>query len=139
MENTNHAAQLRAQFSYNRIQVLYLTGLTEQQYYEFVTTTLHDWLSIFQPLYTSEDWWRSPSLENWWYFQWNRFDDSILEYLYAANDSKRRYFYRAMHQEKFDPDSPSGHLLLQDFRAQRGRFENELKTLHHETKIQAQP
>lgn len=136
MENTNHAAQLRAQFSYNRIQVLYLTGLTEQQYYEFVTATLHDWLSIFQPLYDTEEWRLSQQLENWWYFQWNRFDDAILEDLYAAAESKRRYLYRMLHQEKFDAETMSGSVLLADFRNQRSRFEHELKQMSSETKIQ---
>lgn len=133
MCNNNAAARLRGESNYNRKQVLYLCGITEDQYYAFMHGTLFDWLATYQPLYDGEEWMNSEALLNWWRFQWYRMDDAILVDLYHAPANQRWYFYRHLHQDVFNNQQLCAIQLLDDFRNLRSRFEAELKRMHEGT------
>lgn len=123
-----HSEELKAQFDYNRKQVLWLTKLSEEQYSNFQIDTAKAFvemhfagvINIDQLLDTKLFW-------KWWNYMWNDADDKwILHRLYHTREGAYCE-YRIQHQYVFDQKSADLKLMLQDFRSMRPAFDEEIK------------
>lgn len=127
----NHAAALRGQQHYNRKQVLYLTGLTEQQLTEMQMFLLSEWLSYFHPVHTPDEWMCSEGLWQWWQYMWADLDEEVLPFLYDGleNNGQRLTVYRISFQQIFNTTvTPTAKALMADFNSLKSNFIKELKT-----------
>lgn len=126
---TAHAIKTRGQFKYNRAQILYLTGMDDQQFNNFQIDTAKAWVERYwqnlldiDTLLNCVEFWR------WWMYQWNLVDDrAIIQNLYVVHSNQRLAAYRQMHQYVFDGSDHLSELLSADFRAMRKDFDKAIK------------
>jgi hypothetical protein len=125
----NHAAALRGQQQYNRKQVLYLTGLTDQQLTQMQMFLLSEWLSYFHPAHTPDEWMCSEGLWKWWLYVWNDLDEQVLPAMYnQGNQVNRLANYRLHVQQVFNANyNTTAKQLMADFKSLITDFEKELK------------
>lgn len=128
----NHLANIRAQHDYNRKQVLWLTGMTDEELSSFQLETGMDWLKRYtlEERHILDEVMRKPMIWKWWMLQWNIRDDRhFLHCLYhvPANEANARY--RQMHQAIFIPATPS-YVLLED------SYARAINLLHDDLKNQ---
>jgi len=118
-----------SQFEYNKVQVLYLTGMTDEQYNTFQIDTGKAWVEFYCKniidtralLVTSVFW-------GWWILQWNNADeDSILRTIYGIPQAQRHTLYRQLHQYVFDANNISQRYMAKDFTCMVSYFEKEIK------------
>jgi hypothetical protein len=123
MSLNTHTQQLKADFTSNKKQVMWLTKTTEEQYNNFIVDTGK---AFFEAHYKQTDWdaiAASKSFWKWWFYNWNLIDDKyILSELYYTNEPNRYSQYRAMHQYVFDEDNANQRLLIADFLSIRNSF-----------------
>lgn len=131
----NHRQQLTGQFANNRKAVLWLCSITEQQYTDFMISTLADWVDWMLPSLRGNS---KPSLNliegkligNWWQFNWNNADHTwILSKLYAAPAADCYYMYRQCHQLIFNTSTDQFRYLSEDFAMLLPDFEKEAAAL----------
>ena len=98
--------KVRIAFTYNRLQVLWLTGMTDSMLSQFQFDTGLQWLTS----YTLRDddmlrWIMSqPIIWKWWLNEWNRMDAEYLPLLYQHYEhwpEETLARYKCMHQECF--------------------------------------
>lgn len=118
----NYAEKLKSQFTYNRKQVLFLTGITESEYQHFQIDMARAWLERHCTGIDHDCLLNCSLFWKWWNYQWNDADDqSILERLYSA--SNKYSAYRQMHQYVFEPEDTGAQQMISDFKAMRYDFE----------------
>lgn len=130
----NDAAKTRAQFKYNRMQVLYLCDITYAEYLSFQTDTAKAWLEHYwrhaidiDALMACTIFW------NWWMYHWNHIDDAaILQDMYHVKPGGRYSYYRQMHQYVFDKNSGHRDRLTKDFLAMLDEFKTAIKPQAYE-------
>ncbi|HNP24652.1 MAG TPA: hypothetical protein PKM63_21735 [Panacibacter sp.] len=116
---------IKQQYSYNTKQVLFLTGMNEDQFFGFMTDTAYAWL---------EHYWANvidikaliecSEFLAWWKLQWYERDDrEYVKKLYHEWPALRNYFYRVCHQTVFNDRFPMTQFLFADFRERRKDFE----------------
>src|SRR5438309_1137907 len=111
----------KSQFRYNKMQVLYLTGISDEQYNNFQIDMAKAWVEFYwqniidtKVLLNTTIFWR------WWVLQWNGIDDrSILQTLYTTPPAQRHTKYRELHQYVFDADNLLQQYMTKDFRSMR--------------------
>ncbi len=126
----NHAAALRGEQHYNRKQVLYLTGMSEQQLTDMQYFLLSEWLSYFHRSHTPEEWLIGEGIFKWWVYVWNEGDEQVLPKLYALSGKQYACLacYRRGHQYIFDPiNNPQAGRALIDFNSLADDFIKEMK------------
>lgn len=125
----NQATRTRGQFKYNRQQVLYLTGMCQEQYNNFQIDTAKAWVERYwQKIMNVDALLNTTSFWQWWMYQWNVIDDKcIVAALYDVEKEKRLSFYRQLHQYVFQDNSADQDYLMHDFRAMRKEFEKQMK------------
>lgn len=115
-----HIRRVQGQYDYKRKQVLYLTGMTDEELSHFQFDTGVEWLTRFTgdtpevlaPLMRQEIIWK------WWVNEWNRRDEQYLPSIYAGYmESKKETVgrYRALHQKPFIQYTPPHTLLVQAY------------------------
>lgn len=123
----NYAAKTKAQFSYNRKQVCYLCGITDD---EFLALQM-DTAKAFAQHYTLNDpevILSSMLFLSWWCYHWNLIDDRvILRDMYEVKPESRYSWYRQMHQYVFDGGSTHRQQLMKDYQDMQPQFEADLK------------
>lgn len=114
----SHFKQLKAQYEYNTKQVLYLTGMNEEEFMQFMLETAHAWLNkYFKDLVDVQAVFDHKTFQNWWKLNWCDVDDrKFLKTLYSTFDKHRFINYRIMHQYVFDNDCEEAEMLQADFR-----------------------
>lgn len=109
-------AQVRAEYSYNRMQVLWLTNMDDGMLRQFQFDTGLQWLTT----YTADDedilrWiLNQPLVWKWWINEWNRRDEQYLPILYKQHMRQREetvFIYRSLHQSCFIAQSVPWTLL----------------------------
>lgn len=125
----SHTKQLKAQYEYNTKQVLYLTGMSEAQYFAFMTDTAYAWLEYYwSKLIDINALIECNEFLSWWKLHWfERDDKDFLTKLYHENTGLRNYSYRASHQMVFNDRYPLTKYMIEDFRAMRKGFESVIK------------
>lgn len=125
----NQVTRTRGQFKYNRQQVLYLTGMTQEQYNNFQIDTAKEWVErYYQSIMDTDRLLSTIMFWKWWMYHWSGIDDKmILSVLYDAPKKKRLMFYRQLHQYVFDDTDENQKYLITDFRHMRKEFEKEKK------------
>lgn len=125
----NHAAAIRGQQHYNRKQVLFLTGMSEQQLADMQMFLLSEWLSYFHPVHTPDEWLCSEALWNWWQYMWADWDEQVLPGMYMqSNQVNRLANYRVHVQQVFNTNyNPTAKQLMADFNSLKNDFIKELK------------
>src|SRR5699024_6578113 len=122
---TSYMDQLRGQYSYNRKQVLYLTGMDDKDLLRFQESLLIDWLQVhtleeretLEPLFDNTLIWK------WWINEWNRRDESIvLPNLYHFNTEEQLMRYRQFHQVVFSINSVPYDLLDKSYAETIGKI-----------------
>lgn len=112
--------QTKAQYNSNRLSILWLTGMTEEEYYRFQFNTGIEWLTT----YTGDDEiiirrvLEQPLIWKWWINEWNRRDAKNLECIYHAyilHKAECMARYRMMHQDIFIRWTPPYTLLEQAY------------------------
>lgn len=126
---TTHIQKQRAQFAYNRKQVLWLTAMTNEELNAFQFDTGLDWLQR----YTNEqrellnEIMRQPLIWKWWMLNWNRRDDDVcLRMLYTIEANGRAAYYRSMHQGIFIEQTPAWCLLENSYSKAIGQLNDKL-------------
>lgn len=126
---TTHIAQLRGQYAYNRKQVLWLTGMTDDDLFAFQMDQGLDWLQI----YTHEDRllllevMKQPLIWKWWINQWNRLDNIfVISKLYECSAEERLYKYRSLHQTVFAATTPTYALMEESYAIAIGKLNDQL-------------
>jgi hypothetical protein len=120
-----------SQFEYNKMQVLYLTGMTSEQYITFQIDTAKAWVEFYckniidtQALLITSTFW------GWWVLQWNNVDDGdILKALYCVPQALRHAQYRQLHQYVFDANNVLQRYMAKDFTCMVSYFEKEIKKI----------
>ncbi len=122
----NYADKLKSQFTYNRKQVLFLTGVSEHEYRNFQVDTASAWIERYCPGINHDLLIGCSLFWKWWNYQWNDADDQyILAKLYAA---KSKYIaYRQLHQYVFDMSDTHAKQMMDDFKSMRYDFEIAIK------------
>lgn len=128
MQKVSHSATLRAQYSSNKLNVLYLTNMDDDSYRGFVFEIAHTWLKTYfadvvdvEALINSEFFWK------WFINNWNYLDDTVyLPQLWNASKSARLSLYRQLHQEIFDTDNIHSHYIQEDFTALMDEWTNQI-------------
>lgn len=125
--NTNHThthtQQLKANFSSNKKQILWLTKMNDEQYENFKLDTGRAFIELHYKTEDVEQLCSSKAFWSWWQYNWNTIDDTlILEQIYATVASSRAYMYRALHQYVFDNNDDAQELLMKDFLSVRNSF-----------------
>lgn len=115
-QTATHIEQVRRQYRYNTMQVLWLTGMSEQQFCELMYDTGLAWLRQ----YTGEDaellnaLLQDATVWGWWRNEWYKRDDErFLRGLYEMRPGVRMARYRALHQDVFIEHSTIN-MLLED-------------------------
>lgn len=122
-----HAEKLKSQFTYNRKQVLFLTGISEQEYQNLQIDTARAWIERYCYGLSIDALLNCTLFWKWWNYMWNEADDdAILSQVYEAES--KYYTYRMLHQYVFDNASVRQQQLLGDFKAMRYDFELEMKS-----------
>lgn len=122
------AAKEKAQISYNKKQVCFLTGISENELMDFRLDMAKAWADHYwkhqvnvDALLTSEGFWA------WWNWQWNSIDDkAIIQDMYGLNPESRYAYYRQTHQYVFDNSSNHQRHLMQDFADMLPSFKAEI-------------
>lgn len=117
--DTSHIAYMRRQYAYNVKQVLWLTGMTEDELNDFMFRTGLDWLAH----YTKDDKdmlaivLKSEIIWKWWVNEWYIRDHKrFLSALYVVNDKRIRLTrYRVLHQNIFTECTPPYELLADEY------------------------
>jgi len=97
-----HIALMRMQYDYNRMQVLFLTGMSESMLWQFQFDTGLQWLTKYT--LCDDDMLRwllsQPIVWKWWMNEWNRRDEEYLPILYSLyewNPREVKGRYKALH------------------------------------------
>ncbi len=124
-----HAKQLKAQFSYNRKQVMWLTGMNEAEYINFQVDTAKAWVDRYwADIIDADSLFACAMFWSWWHFAWDQADDTmIITPLFSIKKQERHTSYRAMHQYIFNESSQEVQWLIADFRNMRSEFEKDIK------------
>lgn len=128
----NHREQLTGQRAANKKAVLWLTGITHQQWQDFLFATMADWIDWMLPCIPGKRQASYRLLEGemilkWWAFNWHNADDSwILSELYHAAPGDAYLAYRRLHQYVFDPKHEHFKYLTEDFNTLLPDFEKEV-------------
>jgi len=105
---STHIQQVRAQFAYNRMQILWLTKMSDAMLSQFQFDTGLQWLTMYTACADDVMRWAmsQPLVWKWWMNEWNRRDEEYLPMLhdyYRVWPKETLAKYRAMHQECFIP------------------------------------
>lgn len=118
MATQTHIDKMKAQYRYNTLQVLWLTGMTEEQFYSLQYETGLSWLewytgdnkAILNDILSNEMIW------SWWVNQWCKRDNEFfLAPLYNVPKKERLSRYRQLHQQVFTVYTPSHTRLEQSY------------------------
>lgn len=120
---------MAAQYRYNKMQILFLTGISEEEYNYFLSETAATWLRInfshcvdSLKMVTSMDFWR------WFKMHWQDLDDRFfLQELYGQPENYRLCKYRKLHQVIFDNTSTVTQYINDDFLDMYKSFKYEAK------------
>jgi len=126
----NKTITMAAQYRYNKKQVLFLTGIEEDEYNHFICETAETWLRLnfdhrvdSMKMVGSLDFWR------WFKMHWEDLDDRFfLQELYNQPESYRLCKYRILHQIIFDNTATVTQYLNDDFL-------DMFKTFKYESKV----
>lgn len=123
-----HSDTLKAQFTYNRLQVLWLTDMTEEEYSNFQIDTAKAWADRYwSDAYDVDKLLASSNFWNWWTYSWQTADDLyFIKLLYAKEPLQRYSSYRKLHQYVFNHASTHQQLLLKDFRTVKESIQQEI-------------
>lgn len=130
--NITHIQQLRAQYAYNRKQVLWLTGMTDEELSGFQLDTGMDWLTHYtcEAKYLLEQLMREPMIWRWWINEWNLRDDALyLAQLYRFGGKEANAMYRSMHQAVFIHGNPPYCVLEHSYAKAIGELNDELQKI----------
>ena len=124
---------MRIQYDYNRMQVLYLTGMSDGMLRQLQFDTGLQWLTKYT---LCEDdmlrWLMSqPIVWKWWLNDWNRRDEEYLPLIYNVyqwNPHKVRERYKALHYSCF-VEMTYPWRMLEDGYAKAIQEQNKTKTV----------
>lgn len=129
-QNISHTARMRGQYNYNRLQVLWLTGMSHEDLSTFQFETGIAWLSA----HTGETQpelrlvLQQPVIWAWWLNAWHRRDDACnLKMLYGTAPASRQAQYRSWHQEVFISTAPPYYALENAYARAIGEMLDEVK------------
>lgn len=123
MQQSTHKEQLQAQFNYNKMQVLWLTKMNEEQLNGFVIDTGRAFIEHNYIAQQIEAVTNNAKFWNWWRYQWQLVDDAwCIKELYSIKDDARLVTYRLMHQFVFDRTDTNNQLLMKDFYNYKASF-----------------
>ncbi|NDC41257.1 MAG: hypothetical protein EBZ77_06875 [Chitinophagia bacterium] len=122
----SNTAQWRAQFRANEMAVLFFTGMSQTELYDFASDMAAKWLTkvVADVLdfagVTEADaanmWLQNDELLKWWWLQWRRFDHYIvIPMLHKVVEAERENVYRQLHQGILDGQHPQYNALLKSF------------------------
>ncbi len=132
MDKITHTARMRAQYAYNRMQVLFLTGITDAMLMQFQFDTGLRWLTQYTA--STEDILRwilsQPLIWKWWVNEWNRRDEGYLPLLYSyyqnCPDEIVRQYHR-LHKEVFINHAVPWTLLENGYSRAIGELNHDLR------------
>jgi len=101
-----HIARVRAQNAYNRMQVSYLTKMSDAMLSQFQFDTGLQWLTMYTASPDDVVRWllSQPMIWKWWLNEWNRRDEDNLPILYKQYEAwpdEVSFMYRSLHQACF--------------------------------------
>lgn len=115
---TTHVKKMRKQYEYNSWQVMWLTGMTTQQFFELMFETGVVWLEQFtnKDRALLEAFLQEEVIWDWWANEWFvRDDQQFLQSLYYMQKEERLARYRQLHQRVFMPYTPPYNFLASGF------------------------
>lgn len=125
----SHIETMRAQYKYNVLQVLWLTGMDEFQFGELMLETGLSWMEwhtgddkgLLALLLKNEIIW------NWWRNEWYKRDNECyLKAIYQFDKAERLSRYRQLHQQVFALHSTAQVFLSQSYASAIGEmFDHE--------------
>lgn len=116
--------QLHQQHTYNKMQVLYLTGMTEQQLSDLIVFTASEWADyFFFNIYNPNKIFDNGLYSRWFQYYWFEMDDVyVLPELYKIQKEYRFIHYRQSHQFVFDAAQPEVQTMKKDFLSMLPKF-----------------
>lgn len=129
----SHTDNCAAQYAADRKAILFLTGMTEEQYSHFVYETGVEWLTNYtkQSEELTRLFMQEPLIWKWWCNEWGRRDAknlAALYYSYEVAKSEVLARYRMMHQEVFIRWSPPNTLLNKAYAEAIAELTREINT-----------
>jgi hypothetical protein len=123
------ANQIKAQYAYNKKNLLYLAGVSEDDYGKFQMDTAIEWLEKYWHGVINTDALLNTKLFwNWFTCVWSEADDRfIVNQLYTTPKPSRWCLYRQLHQYVFDDNDRFQIIMHKDFRAMQKEFLREMK------------
>ena len=129
-QTQTHINTVVAQYAYNTKQVLWLTGMSEEEFYTLMYETGLAWLKSYTGADTEQlnMLLQDAAIGGWWKNEWYIRDDELyLEALYRLEGRVRLARYRALHQNVFIPHSTIQLQLINKYACAVGEF-NDRKT-----------
>lgn len=110
----------RGQFAYNRKQVSWLTGMSEEDLSFFMFNTGVEWISRYAcgNIDLAQLIMEEPVMWDWWYNLWQLRDDEHMDLLYTAYGSDQVADWLASGAVDFDEGmlvGPGGEVITDDF------------------------
>jgi hypothetical protein len=127
----SHIEMVRMQNRYNRMQVLYLTGMSDEELYNFQFNTGLDWIVSYtkENRFAATNLLTNPLMWAWWLNEWNRREETLLPFLYGtySNNPKNTIgHYRTAHQDVFFEFRPCYKMLETSYAVAVGQFNKKV-------------
>ena len=129
-----HIEAMRREYLYMRKQIIWLTGISYEDYQNLMYDTALRWLTEYTNLANVSAVLAQPEVWKWWLLEWDLRDHTHnLHKLYNIPRQMRGGLYKTWHRECLLPGTPMHRVLEQGLQIALAKINRNLLTEHSTT------